>query len=337
MKKILVACDRAQLDVSLRRSLAHLVQSCDINVVHNGYAAFDELSAQPFDLIVADFLLPGIDSLELVESIQYIDPGVPVILIVKQDHKSVQDTARYLKAHPITHPFKPLRFLRLVDKLLHQQLNRYRQLASILETVLDRLCQQSSTPCAFLVENNGQILLSKGEIGETLLETLGNLAVGISLLDEELERLFAQDETLRIHYQQAQKDYGLFVVPVIDNLRLALLSPIIEPQEPKELWQWMRQAAFDTKQALNRYSQETSPAEDDNGKEASEEEDQVTLQDYVFIPLSLDDIDETPAETTKSEESGDDEEDEDEVAVNWQILSNNSKLLTRLKDLSQPD
>ncbi len=129
MKKILVACDHSRIDRSLRRSLAHLVKSCEITIVHNGYEAFSELSDQAFDLCVIDFLLPGLDSLELVESIQYIDPGVPVILMLEQAHKTVWNTARHLKAQPLVRPFKPLRFLRLVDKLLLGHLNHYRELA----------------------------------------------------------------------------------------------------------------------------------------------------------------------------------------------------------------
>ena len=133
MKRILVACDPSRMDAPLRRSLAHLIKSCDISIVHNGHAAFDEIGAKPFDLIVVDFQLTGIDSLELVESLQYIDPGVPVILLIQESHKSIKDEAPRAKAQPILCPFNPLKFLRLVDKLLHQQLNRYRQLAGTLQ------------------------------------------------------------------------------------------------------------------------------------------------------------------------------------------------------------
>jgi len=90
MKRILVACDHARMDAPLRRSLAHLVKSCDISVVHDGHGAFEEISLQPFDLIIIDFALSGIDGLELVESIQYIDPGVPVILLVQPAHKAIK-------------------------------------------------------------------------------------------------------------------------------------------------------------------------------------------------------------------------------------------------------
>ena len=334
MKKILVAYDPSRMDAPLRRSLAHLVKSCEIKVVQDGFAAFDEISVHPFDLIVADFQLSGIDSLELVESVHFIDPGVPVILMMQKDHTLVSRTAHHFKAHSIRCPFKPLKFLRLVDKLLHQQLNRYRQLAQTLETVLETLCSQTDTPCTFLVEDNGQVLVSKGEMEGTVLEALGNVAVGLSLLDEELKRLFAKDETLHTHYQQAQRNHGLYVINVIEHLRLALLSPLTESRDRSEIWQWLEKAAIDVKIAFDHYNESVATTEPaGNGKEVDKH--QIVSQDHVFIPLSLEaDMDEAPVETVQLE--GHDDE-EDEVAVNWEIISSTSNLLTRLRDLSQSD
>jgi DNA-binding NtrC family response regulator len=149
MKTILLVCDHSNIDGPLRRSLAHLVKCCEINIIPDGYQAFNELSVKAFDLIIIDFESPGADALELVESVQYIDPGVPVILLLKQEHKLIWDTARHLKAHPLIRPFKPLKFLRRVDKLLHKQLNRYRHLAEDLHQTLETLRKQTEAACTF--------------------------------------------------------------------------------------------------------------------------------------------------------------------------------------------
>ena len=330
MKRILVACDHSRMDAPLRRSLAHLVKSCDISVAHDGHSAFEEISLQPFDLIIIDFALGGIDSLELVESIQYIDPGVPVILLVQPAHKAIK-TAAFLKAQPIMCPFKPLKFLRLVDKLLHQQLNRYRQLANTLETALETLRQQTNTPGVFLIEDNGQVLLSKGDLGEILLEALGNLAVGLTVLDEELNKLFVQDKVLHNHYQQAPKDHGLYVTPVSGNLHLALLSPLT-PLAPTAdaIWPWLDKAAINIHLAFDRYNQAiTGEGPDESAKY------QIKPQEHLFIPLSLEStLSEASAAPVRAEIS-DDSEDEEEIAVNWQIITNASNLLARLQSLSQ--
>ncbi|MBN1992194.1 MAG: response regulator [Anaerolineae bacterium] len=347
MKRILVACDHPQMDNPLRRSLAHLVTSCEIDVAYDGYTAFEQISRQPYDLIVVDFLLPGLDSLELVESIQYIDPGVPVILLLQKEHKSIKQPAHTVKAQPILCPFKPLKFLRLVDKLLHQQLNRYRQLAGTLQTILETLRQQTCTPCVFLAEENGQVLLSHGELDEEQLAALGNLAVGVSMLEEELKRLFAGDKTLHAHYQRAQKNHGLYVVPATENLNLALLSSQLPSVQDVEIWRQLDQTALQIQQAFDCYHQGATPSV---GDEHEFDQPEILAQDHVFIPLSFEiefDVDEAPVETisppeqvereAEHEAEADLEAEEDEVAVNWAILSSNANLLNRLHNLTRTD
>jgi hypothetical protein len=183
---------------------------------------------------------------------------------------------------------------------------------------------QTETPCAFLVEEDGQILVAYGELESELLARLGSLAVGVSMLDEELERLFAQDETLRAHYQ-AKKDHGLYVIPVTASLRLALLSPLTaQASTPEEVWVLMDKAATDVQGAFESYSQRDSAPETD------------VLRDHVFISLALENIDaELIAETVEPE--ADYTSAEEEIAVNWQILTDNSNLLTRLQNLTRKD
>src|SRR5262245_51022734 len=110
MKNILLICDHTYIDIPLRRSLAHLVNSCYIEIISRGYWALDVLKSKTFDLIIVDSSLADIDCLELVESIEYIDPGLPVILMLRQDHRSLWGPARSAGANPILRPFRPLAF-----------------------------------------------------------------------------------------------------------------------------------------------------------------------------------------------------------------------------------
>jgi len=163
-KNILLVCEHPQLDLPLQRSLAHLAKCCEITHVYEGHQFFEQLSTAVFDLIIINFEIGDYDGLELVESVQYIDPGVPVILMVDESQKAIWQAALRLKAQPIIRPFKPLSFLRLVDKLLHQHLNYYRQLTATLKTVLAALANQTSAQCAVLLDESGEVILITGEI-----------------------------------------------------------------------------------------------------------------------------------------------------------------------------
>lgn len=330
MKKILVACDQLHIDVPLRRSLGHLLKSCHIDVVHNGDQAFDELHRQAYDLIIIDFDIPGVDSLELVESIQFIDPGVPVILMLQPAHRSIWDMACHLKAHPIICPFKPLTFLRLVDKLLHKQLNRYRRLADTLTTILETLTIQTTAPCAFLSEESGEVLITTGEKDQWPVAELSAAVVESVFASQELP-----GETQTIFMpgsSQINRACSLYVTQVTDGLCLALLSSSTGNMPVKDIWPALDRAATQTRAAL--YSQVAASSA--NGQNGDERAVLPPAPLHRFISVQLEPAAETcpPAGPDPETEDFDDEWDQ-EMAVNWGIITDNSDLLSRLQDFCQ--
>jgi CheY-like chemotaxis protein len=317
MPNIILVCEPSQIDPALRRSIAHLAKSCEISIVHDGYDFFDELSVKAFDLIVIDFEVPGVDSLELVESVQYVDPGVPVILMLKQEHRAIRDTARRLKSHPMSRPFKPLRFLRLVDKQLHQHLNKYRRLSAALTGVLEWLRTQTNAPCAFLVEDTGQILISSGEVAGISPSVLGRLAVDGFALEGDIKKLFEQAEAQGVHYQLEQK-HGVYAILIVENLYLALVLPIAaELQQDAETWQSIEIAANRVRAALyDQVEDKVSPSGAGIDPTAR-----------LFIPLKRD----------LNESLFHPPDEPDEAAINWEIVSNTSSMLSRMDKFCRLD
>lgn len=330
MKKILLACDQLHIDVPLRRSLAHLLKSCHIDVVHNGDQVFGELHRQAYDLIIIDFDIPGADSLELVESIQFIDPGVPVILMLQQAHRSMWDMACHLKAHPIICPFKPLTFLRLVDKLLHKQLNRYRRLADTLNTILETLTTQTTAPCAFLSEESGEVLVTTGEKDQWPVAELSAAVVESIFTDQEQP---AETQTIFMPGgSQINRACSLYVTQVTDGLCLTLLSPSAGSLPVKDIRPALDRAATQIRAAL--YSQVAAGSA--NGQSGDERAVLPPVPLHRFISVQLQPAAETclPAVPAAEAENFDDEWDQ-ETAVNWSIITDNSNLLSRLQDFCQ--
>lgn len=326
MKKILLACDPSHIDTPLRRSLGHLLKSaCQIDVAHNGSQVFDQLHDQAYDLIIVDFEIPGADSLELVESAQYIDPGVPIILMLQAEHRAIWDTACRLKAAPITRPFKPLKFLRLVDKLLHQQLNRYRRLGETLTAALEDLCAQTAGPCAFLVEESGQVLMTAGEPGGWPVDELGRLIAEKAMPDGKPGHTdhLAAPAPAGSPLPPGQ-ECGLYVILVTDNLRLALLSAPPVGRNGHLTWPAVDVAARQIRAAF--YSQVAC-----GDSEASLP--QALATPHRFITLTLRPAACPPAAAPDPETQ--DEWDQEDTAVNWGIITHNSDLLSRLQAFCQ--
>lgn len=303
MKSILLVCTRSNIDTPLRRSLAHLANSCQVEIVADGYAAFKELSERAFNLVIIDFEIGEIDGLELAESVSYIDPDVPVILMLGQLHKAMWGEARTLNASPILRPFKPLTFLRLVDTLLHHHLERFRDLSEALQTVLASLAELPGVASAFLAAADGQTLLAANPPEPEYLAALGQLAAAPPGPDAPGQPLLALNP--------AEQDHELLVLPVLENLVLAVLaSSAAANVEPK-----LAQAIRAMRQAVGRHS--AAQADDAPDTPAGHP---------TVIPVRLNR--EPAAASPPPVEAG-----VDDVAVNWAILSGNADTLTRLRDI----
>lgn len=303
MKSILMVCERSHFDSAIRRSLAHLVKSCQITIVPDGFDGFEELYHRAFDLIIVDAEIEGIDSLELIESVDVIDPGVPVILMLKQEHQALWGDARALGANPILRPFKPLTFLRLVDTLLHQHLERYRYLSEVMVAALEQLNRQTDISCPFLVDDSGQMLMSAGGCEADLLAQLSQLVCA------QFNPIFKPDDRaeLLLAPAPAQADHQLCAAPVAENLWLALLVPVTG--DPYQTARWVHQLTFAAKNI------QTALVENSVLDAAD--------RDPVIIPLQF-------VEPPAKDIAPPSEEDEED-SINWQILTNSTGILGRLQ------
>lgn len=298
MKSILLVCHRDNIDRPLRRSIAHLVNSCQVEIIPDGYHAFQTLTQKAFDLIIIDLTIEGMDSLELAESINHIDPGVPVILMINQEHKSMWGAARTFNANPILRPFKPLTFLRLVDTLLHQHLERYRDLSDTIKSALQTLSWLPQVDCAFLLEEAGLPLMAVGRLtDESILEIVAQLsAAPVTALSAQLTATPA--------------DHNLYLATIVENLYLALLVET-GAQPLDDLWLQIDTVVQDIKEALytNTFLEAPPTAPDDT-----------VLPDnpiaHKLIPLNL----------ALPPEAGPD-------LVNWDILSGQPNVLSRLQHI----
>ena len=126
MIQILIVEDEKPISNLIRMSLTRAGYSC--TCVYDGNAAADLLEEKPFDLILLDVMLPGVDGFELMD---YIRPlGIPVIFITAKN--SVTDRVKGLRMGAddyIIKPFEVLELLARVDVVLR----RYNKVDCVLE------------------------------------------------------------------------------------------------------------------------------------------------------------------------------------------------------------
>jgi DNA-binding response OmpR family regulator len=92
----------------------------DVSVVHDGRAALDRIRANPPGLVVLDVMMPGIDGLEVLRS---LDPesAVPVLLLTARSTENDVLLGLYLGADDyVTKPFSPRELVARVRTVLRR-------------------------------------------------------------------------------------------------------------------------------------------------------------------------------------------------------------------------
>ena len=99
MKKILFVDDEPNILNGLERMLFD-VEEWDMTFVDSGQAALDTMASAPFDVVVSDMRMPGIDGAMLLARVQEQYPST--VRIVLSGHTELEAT---LRAVPVAHQF----------------------------------------------------------------------------------------------------------------------------------------------------------------------------------------------------------------------------------------
>jgi FixJ family two-component response regulator len=108
-RSILIADD----EDSFLQSTAELLRGdgyqCD--AVPDARAALAKLRAQPYDVLIADIKMPGNPNLELVQEVERVVPGLPVVLVT--GYPAVDSAVRSIQLPVVAYLEKPIPYGRL--------------------------------------------------------------------------------------------------------------------------------------------------------------------------------------------------------------------------------
>jgi len=104
--RILLVDDDARVRDMLRDVMATF--GYDVDVAGDGRAGMEKFREQPADVIVSDFMMPGITGLELAAQVRVVDPAVPIILLTGLATSAVLEEARRLRVTALSKPIGTL-------------------------------------------------------------------------------------------------------------------------------------------------------------------------------------------------------------------------------------
>lgn len=113
MNRILVVEDEERIASFVAKGLK--AEGFTPTVVADGVSGLDYALTGPFDLMVLDIGLPGMDGFAILEQVQTERPQLPVIVLTARD--SVTDTVQALEGGAADYMSKPFRFAELLARV----------------------------------------------------------------------------------------------------------------------------------------------------------------------------------------------------------------------------
>lgn len=229
---ILLVDDQRDIVRLLHSTLQTLGHKMDIVDAPSGEEALLEASRRKVDLLVADYLLPGISGVELMRKIKVRNPEMRVIFITGMtDRKS---RAEMLGAGALAIFDKPIPladFLDAVERGLGlvrtifpmetaKETEEHRQ---SLSEVLGGFRQKIKADAVFLINDRGRVLARAGDLYDSSMEvSLLAALMGIYSAAFKVSRIIRQERPDNFHVFRGG-DHDLILIPV-DGLHALLLA-----------------------------------------------------------------------------------------------------------------
>ena len=117
--KILIVDDEEDLVSTLQRLLQQEFPGSRVDVAFSGEEGLSLLAARSYDLLIADFRMPGFNGLELIKGVRYLDSRVPIMLMTGFGSMSIREEADQLGVDLyVDKPFDVDKMLSAVRKIL---------------------------------------------------------------------------------------------------------------------------------------------------------------------------------------------------------------------------
>jgi DNA-binding NtrC family response regulator len=112
-KRILIVDDESRVAFFLQEGLKGLGDEYEVQAIESAELALERIHQRPFDLLVVDFRLPGINGLDLIERVRNVNPAAKTILITAYGTPEIEQEALRLDISRYLH--KPFR----IQDLMH--------------------------------------------------------------------------------------------------------------------------------------------------------------------------------------------------------------------------
>ncbi|NIN63644.1 MAG: response regulator [Anaerolineae bacterium] len=239
-RRVLVVDDEEKVVFFLRESLEELGKNFTVRTAKSAEEALEKIDDQPYDLVISDLRMPGIDGLDLLRKIREKNPDTRLILMTAYGSDDVEADARSLDVFDyITKPFHVSDLVQVardalaLPPLSEEEVEVEEELEEEAEGLADdqsaainhslsNLRFEIGAQCIVLADAEGRVV---SEVGITQGLNMGTfmplVADGLTTVSSMAEYL-QDEETFNLDFYEGRK-YDIYSTGVGDNLILALV------------------------------------------------------------------------------------------------------------------
>ena len=222
--RILFVDDEEMLRINVKQLLEY--EGYDVDAVENGIQGIQRLEEQPYDLVITDLMMPGIDGIGVMKYINEHLPNTMVILIT--GYASIESAIKAVRQGAYDYVTKPLDFdfLKISIQKALEKIRLKRNLKRYYEHLEDRIRDRTRA----LKEAQDQLLLTEnlaaiGEIAAIVAHEIKNPLVSIGGVARMLQR--------KVHDQEKVEELAGIIVEEVDRLERILKSLLDLSRDPE--------------------------------------------------------------------------------------------------------
>jgi DNA-binding NtrC family response regulator len=111
--RILIVDDEERFVKTLTKRLTE--RGLDVFGVYSGKGAIEEVRNNPYDVVILDVRMPGLDGIETLRELKKIDPGIEVLMLT--GHASVDSAVEGMRLGAHEYLMKPCDIEELMEKI----------------------------------------------------------------------------------------------------------------------------------------------------------------------------------------------------------------------------
>jgi CheY-like chemotaxis protein len=273
-KRILIVDDEETILTVLKGSLRVLGPEYDVATVTSGDSAVELIHQQHFDVVITDYLMSGMDGLQLMEIIHSISPDTRVILMTAYGGNELEEEARRLQAYRyLAKPLEIHAFRQMVQEAIGEIAIsqpgililsdvRFRQLYKIIE----QLRAETGAGCVFFNDIEGKVLAKSGTMDENLGNSVVTLLVdSMGTLLQAGTQIDGEDDVINLIYREGKRQ-DLYAINIAKDLFLILLVDRSEfGNRLGTVWFYIRRAVIELRKILGQ-TEQAGVIRNQNGK-----------------------------------------------------------------------